>query len=78
MNHDVKRQAQWFTAQLKPLWGAHLLSISLMVFSSLMFLLDPLLIKWLIDKVLPRRNLHSLFFAAVAFFVIYIGRLGFA
>jgi ABC-type multidrug transport system fused ATPase/permease subunit len=49
-----------------------------MVLSSLMFLLDPLLIKWLIDKVLPRRNLHLLFFAATGFFVIYIGRLGFA
>jgi ABC-type bacteriocin/lantibiotic exporter with double-glycine peptidase domain len=78
MNHDVKRQAQWFARQLQPLWKAHLLSVSLMVLSSLMFLLDPLLIKWLIDKVLPRRNLHLLFFAAAGFFVIYIGRLGFS
>lgn len=49
-----------------------------MVLSSLMFLLDPLLIKWLIDKVLPRRNPHLLLFAAAGFFVIYIGRLGFS
>jgi len=41
-----------------------------------MFLLDPLLIKWLIDCVLPQRNFRLLLLAAAAFFGIYICRLG--
>ncbi len=43
-----------------------------------MFLLDPLLIKWLIDKVLPKKDLRLLLLAAAAFFGIYVCRLGFS
>lgn len=41
-----------------------------------MYLLDPLLIKWLIDSVLPKKNLHLLILAAAGFFGLYICRLG--
>jgi ABC-type bacteriocin/lantibiotic exporter with double-glycine peptidase domain len=64
--------------ELRPLLRAHLLSVSLIVLSSLMFLLDPLLIKWLIDKVLPKRDVHLLLLAAGGFLGIYICRLGFS
>src|SRR5260370_1381672 len=43
-----------------------------------MFLLDPLLIKWLIDRVLPKKDLRLLLFAAAGFFGLYICRLGFS
>jgi len=43
-----------------------------------MFLLDPLLIKWLIDNVLPKRDLRLLLFAAGGFLGIYVCRLGFS
>jgi len=43
-----------------------------------MFLLDPLLIKWLIDNVLPKKDFHLLLLAAVGFFALYIFRLGFS
>jgi len=43
-----------------------------------MFLLDPLLIKWLIDKVLPKRDMHMLLLAAGGFLGIYVCRLGFS
>src|SRR5260370_2576738 len=46
-----------------------------MVLSSLMFLLDPLLIKWLIDRILPKKDFHLLFLAAAGFFGIYVCRL---
>src|SRR5438128_1453885 len=68
----------WFARQLRPFLRAHLLSVCLIVLSSLMFLLDPLLIKWLIDKVLPKKDLHLLLLAAGAFFGIYVCRLGFS
>src|SRR6266849_5985754 len=71
-------QFLWFARQLRPLIRAHLLSVSLIVLSSLMFLLDPLIIKWLIDRVLPRRDAHLLLLAALGFFLIYVARLGFS
>jgi ABC-type bacteriocin/lantibiotic exporter with double-glycine peptidase domain len=43
-----------------------------------MFLLDPLIIKWLIDRILPRRDARLLVLAASVFFLIYVARLGFS
>jgi len=71
-------QFRWFARQLRPLIRAHLLSVSLIVLSSLMFLLDPLIIKWLIDRILPRKDTHLLLLAASGFFLIYTARLGFS
>ncbi|HEX9271273.1 MAG TPA: ABC transporter ATP-binding protein [Candidatus Binatia bacterium] len=71
-------QLRWFVRKLRPLLRAHLLSVSLIVLSSLMFLLDPLLIKWLIDRVLPKRDMRLLFLAAGGFLAIYVSRLGFS
>src|SRR5947199_6576009 len=71
-------QFRWFARQLRPLLRAYAVSVSLIVLSSLMFLLDPLLIKWLIDKVLPKRDMRLLLLAAGGFLGIYICRLGFS
>ena len=40
-----------------------------------MFLLDPLLIKWLIDRILPKKDFRLLFLAAAGFLGIYVCRL---
>jgi len=45
VNAEFKSQAKWFVCQIKPFWRAHLLTVSLIVLSSLMFLIDPLLLK---------------------------------
>ncbi len=50
----------------------------MIVLSSLMFLLDPLLIKWLIDRVLPRKDFRLLLVAMAGFLGIYVFRLGFS
>jgi ABC-type bacteriocin/lantibiotic exporter with double-glycine peptidase domain len=71
-------QFQWFARQLRPVIVAHVLSVSLIVLSSLMFLVDPLIIKWLIDGILPKRDSHLLVLATSGFFLIYIARLGFS
>jgi len=76
-NITFKIQAQWFFRQLRPLLPAYFLSVLLVVLSSLMFLLDPLLMKWLIDRVLPKKDFRLLVFAACGFFLLYIFRLGF-
>ncbi len=41
-----------------------------------MYLVDPLLIKWLIDSVLPKKDFHLLFLVVAGFFGIYVCRLG--
>lgn len=69
-------QFRWFARQLRPLLGAHALSITLIVLSSSMYLIDPLLIKWLIDGVLPRKDFRLLLLVAAGFFGIYVSRLG--
>jgi len=43
-----------------------------------MFLFDPLLIKWLIDSVLSKKDLHLLLLAASGFFGLYVSRVGFS
>jgi ABC-type bacteriocin/lantibiotic exporter with double-glycine peptidase domain len=68
-------QFRWFARQLRPLFGAHTVSMTLIVLSSLMYLLDPLLIKWLIDRILPKKDFHLLFLAVAGFFGIYVCRL---
>jgi ABC-type bacteriocin/lantibiotic exporter with double-glycine peptidase domain len=73
---NAKREARWFLSQLRPLLRAHLISITLVVLGSSMFLLDPLLLKWLIDKVLPKKDLGLLLIAAAGFLGIYVCRLG--
>ncbi len=72
------KEFRWFARQLRPLIRLHVVSVSLIVLTSLMFLLDPLIIKWLIDRVLPRRDAHLLLLAALGFFLIYVARLGFS
>jgi ABC-type bacteriocin/lantibiotic exporter with double-glycine peptidase domain len=69
-------QFRWFARQLRPLLGAHTASMVLIVLSSLMYLVDPLLIKWLIDRVLPKKDFHLLLLVAAGFFGIYVCRLG--
>jgi ABC-type multidrug transport system fused ATPase/permease subunit len=76
VTQSANSQLRWFAGQVRPLLGAHALSISLIVLSSLMYLLDPLLIKWLIDKILPKRDFHLLLLVAAGFFGIYVCRLG--
>ncbi len=78
MGLRLNPQFRWFVRQVRPFLRAHLLSVSMIVLSSLMFLLDPLLIKWLIDRILPSKDAHLLLIAASGFFLIYVARLGFS
>src|SRR6267378_2882023 len=68
-------QLKWFFFQLRPLLQAHLLSVLLIVLASLTFLLDPLILKWLIDIVLPKRDARLLMVAVACIAGIYICQL---
>src|SRR5216684_9284733 len=68
-------QLRWFLSQLRPLLRSHLLSVLLIVVGSLTFLLDPLILKWLIDVVLPKRDARLLIVAVACIAGVYICQL---
>jgi ABC-type multidrug transport system fused ATPase/permease subunit len=66
---------KWLFHRLRPFWKLQLYGIACLVSGSTLSLLDPLLMKWLIDNVLPHRNLRYLGVAVVCSFAIYVGRV---
>jgi ABC-type bacteriocin/lantibiotic exporter with double-glycine peptidase domain len=68
-------QLNWFLTQLRPLLRVHLFSVLLIVIASLTFLLDPLILKWLIDIVLPQRDARLLMVAVACIAGVYICQL---
>ena len=81
MNPEMKMnrysEFRWLTAQVRPFVRLHFGSYLCVVSSSLLVLLDPLLVRMLIDDVIPNRRLSWLPLVAAAFFLTYMGRLGF-
>lgn len=75
MKRQLTPQLRWFLSQLRPLLKAHLLSVLLIVLASLTFLLDPLILKWLIDVVLPKRDAKLLMVAVTCIAGVYLAQL---
>ncbi len=71
------REIRWLASQVRPFLRLHLGGYFCVVISSILVLLDPLIIRFLIDDVIPRRRLAWLPLVAAAFFLTYAGRLGF-
>lgn len=67
----------WLLTQVKPFLRLHLGSYLCIVFASSLVLIDPLIVRFLIDEVIPNRRVSWLPLVAGAFFVTYVGRLGF-
>ncbi|SRR6266550_5757757 len=75
MMKHLTPQLRWFLTQLQPLLKAHLLSVLLIVLASLTFLLDPLILKWLIDIVLPKADARLLLVAVACIAGVYLCQL---
>jgi len=75
---SFKKEIRWFITQMRPLLRAQFLSVFFTVLSSAMYLLDPLIIKWMIDVVFPKKDLRLLLLGGVAIFAIYVCRLSFS
>ena len=67
----------WLVSHVRPFVRLHLGSYVCIVAASILLLLDPLIVRMLIDDVIPNRRLSWLPLVAVAFFFTYAGRLGF-
>jgi ABC-type multidrug transport system fused ATPase/permease subunit len=65
----------WLLIELRPQMKWQLLSVMFMVAGTITSLIDPLILKWLIDVVIPRRNLHLLALGALLMLLAYGGRV---
>lgn len=66
MRHEAG-ELRWLWRQMWAFRGLYAAQLSLVLLSSIIGLVDPLIIKWLIDEVLPWRNVDMLWLAAGAF-----------
>jgi ABC-type multidrug transport system fused ATPase/permease subunit len=74
----LSREVRWLLASASRLSRFHLLTLISIVMSSLLALVDPLVLKWIIDTALPRGNVRILAMAAAIFCVAFLGRLVFS
>lgn len=76
MQPDKETEFRWLVARIKPFLRLHLGSYCCIVLSSFLVLLDPLILRFLIDEVIPSGRAALLPLVAAAFLLTYIARLG--
>ena len=72
-----QREIRWLASQLRPLLRLHLGSYCCLLIASILVLVDPLIVRFLIDDVIPYQRWTWLPLVAVAFFLALAGRVGF-
>jgi len=70
----VPSELQWLSRQIRPLLHWQLASFLCITAGSLLALLTPLVLKWLIDQIIPQRKLGLLLLAVGLIFLGYQGR----
>ncbi len=77
MRLNKSGEFSWLVSQVRPFFRLHVSSYFCIVLAGVFSLVDPLIIRLLIDDVIPHRRLRLLPLVALAFFLTYMGRLGF-
>src|SRR5437764_10652428 len=75
MKFNKSPEFNWMIRQAKPLLRMHVLSLFCITSGSILTLVDPLIMKWLIDVVLPKKDGRLLLIGASGFAIVYLGRL---
>src|SRR5215510_2081529 len=76
MKTNEYREFRWLASRVRPFVRLHLASYICILVASVLVLIDPLIIRLLIDDVIPNRRLSWIPLVALAFFFAYMGRLG--
>ena len=71
-----KTEIGWLAARVKPFLRLHAGSYFCILLSSVLVLLDPLIVRFLIDNVIPLHRVAWLPLVALAFVLTYVARLG--
>jgi ABC-type multidrug transport system fused ATPase/permease subunit len=77
MSRIRHKETLWLIRQGNRSRWLHLGSLGCVIIGSLLTLLDPLIMRWLIDDILSRQKTILLPLAASAFLITYVGRLAF-
>src|SRR5258708_319 len=75
MQSVVSPEIRWLGRQVAPLMRLNLLGLLSIVAASVLTLLDPLIIKWLIDEALAKRRVGPLLVGAITFGAAYCAQL---
>src|SRR5713226_5355142 len=78
MRSVVSPEVRWLGRQVLPLMRLNLLGLLSIVAASVLTLLDPLIIKWLIDEALAKGSVELLLLGAIGFGAAYFGQLAFS
>jgi ABC-type multidrug transport system fused ATPase/permease subunit len=76
MNVRQKSEFRWLAARVRPFLRLHFGSYFFIVLSSVLVLFDPLIVRFLIDDVIPHRRVDWLPLVAGGFLFTYMARLG--
>src|ERR1700723_4014986 len=68
----VSSELNWLRRQARPVLSLLTVNLICMVLGSGLSLLDPLVVKWLIDVALPKRDLRLVLFGTLVFCVVYL------
>src|SRR5258708_24114126 len=71
----LSRELRWLLRQARPYLPLQIGSMICITAGSWLYLLDPLVMKWLLDRVLPQRSVRGLVVALVLIFTCYMGRV---
>lgn len=74
--HSGSGELRWLIRQAWPYRSLYLLRISTVFLTSLLALIDPLILKWLIDQIIPWRQEGMLVVASAGLFFVFLFRFG--
>jgi ABC-type multidrug transport system fused ATPase/permease subunit len=74
-SHWLPPELVWLIKEIRPLLHWHLASFLCITAGSMLALLSPLLLKWLIDGIIPQRRMGLLLVAVVLIFLGHQGRI---
>ena len=69
-------ELHWLASRVRPFLRLHLGSYGFIVFSNILVLVDPLIVGFLIDEVIPNRRFAWLPVVALVFMLTYAARMG--
>src|SRR5258708_249041 len=73
---SMSSELSWLGRQAKPLLSLLVLDLVCIVLGSGLSLLDPLVVRWLIDTALPKRDLALVLLGTLVFCVVYVASVG--
>lgn len=65
----------WLWREVRPFWGYQAANLCCIFAFSALMMAVPLLLRWVIDDILPARRWDLLILASTLFFVFYVGRV---